>query len=236
MYVTNFTRTDGFGAQYQTIIYSAIYSEIIKKQFAYTPFSHMEHNYTNDLNFLNKKEQFINVINNFPNALQLKNVVSLTPNIYSVIESNVELNFKRPIFLKIKNIFHENKVNRFDYNYQNIAIHIRRLNCNDNNSYNSYHLDNSYYIKAINFFRKTPIKKMFHIYSQGKDENFKDFIANDIKLHLNEPIENTFYDLTVADILVTSKSSFSYVAGLLSKGAVYYAPFWHPKLPGWKLL
>jgi precorrin-6B methylase 1 len=39
-----------------------------------------------------------------------------------------------------------------------------------------------------------------------------------------------------ADVLIQSKSSLSYVAGILNKeGVVYYPPkFWHPKLRGWK--
>jgi hypothetical protein len=37
-----------------------------------------------------------------------------------------------------------------------------------------------------------------------------------------------------ADVLVLSKSSFSYLAGVLNKKAIIVCPsFWHPPLPGW---
>ena len=36
-----------------------------------------------------------------------------------------------------------------------------------------------------------------------------------------------------AGTLVTSRSSFSYVAALLSEGRVYYFPFWHLPSPRW---
>lgn len=236
MYVTNYTRDDGFGAQYQTIIYSAIYSEYIKKKFAYTPFKQMEHNYDNNPNFLNDKENFINFIGNFPNALTLKDVEVL--NIHSirgVIESNIDNSLQTEIFKKIKNLFHLNKQPTFNKNITNVAVHLRRLNKGDNSDcYGTHFCGDDYYINAINFLRKTLNKKVFHLYSQGKYNEFENFKQEDIVLHLNEPLEQTFYDLTTADILVTSKSSFSYVAALLSDNEVYYMPFWHPKLNRWK--
>jgi hypothetical protein len=236
MYVTNCFRNDGFGAQYQTIIYSAIYSEFIKAKFAYTPFKEMEHNYDNDLNFLKNKENFINIIENFPNADQLNDVKIL--NIHSIrgtIESNINTSIQTEIFKKIKKLFHHNKQQNFDKKVTNVAIHLRRINKHDNpDCYGTHYIDDNYYINAIDFLRKTPNKKIFHIYSQGDPTKFENFKQKDIVLHLNEPLEQTFYNLTVADILIMSKSSFSYVAALLSDNDVYYLPFWHPKLNRWK--
>jgi len=41
--------------------------------------------------------------------------------------------------------------------------------------------------------------------------------------------------LSTADVLITSRSSFSYLGGLLGRknSAILYSPFWHPALPGW---
>ena len=61
----------------------------------------------------------------------------------------------------------------------------------------------------------------------------KNSMRQDIILHLNESVEDTFTAMVLADILVTSRSSFSYTAAILSEGIVYYMPFWHPPLPGW---
>lgn len=41
--------------------------------------------------------------------------------------------------------------------------------------------------------------------------------------------------LSTADVLITSRSSFNYLGGLLGRknSAILYSPFWHPALPGW---
>jgi len=44
----------------------------------------------------------------------------------------------------------------------------------------------------------------------------------------------TLQRLATADVLVTSRSSFSFVAGVLApEKLVIYAPFWHSPMPGW---
>ena len=50
-----------------------------------------------------------------------------------------------------------------------------------------------------------------------------------------DPLEALAF-LVEADILIMAKSSFSFVAGLLSSGQVYYSEFWHAPLPSWNLL
>jgi hypothetical protein len=50
-----------------------------------------------------------------------------------------------------------------------------------------------------------------------------------------DPVES-FARMARADVLVISKSSFSYLAGLINKSSiVVYHPFEHPCLPGWLL-
>lgn len=45
-------------------------------------------------------------------------------------------------------------------------------------------------------------------------------------------------DMANSDILIMSRSSFSYVAGILNEGRNVYCPssFWHKPLPGWKIV
>lgn len=70
-----------------------------------------------------------------------------------------------------------------------------------------------------------------HLVSQGRPEEF-DGVEADV-LHLDiDPIESISI-LSSADYLLTAKSSFSYVAGLLSGGTVLYEPFWHKPLSRW---
>jgi hypothetical protein len=61
------------------------------------------------------------------------------------------------------------------------------------------------------------------------DNKFEEFncIPN-ITFHINEDPIKTFKDLTNADVLIASRSSFSYTAAILkSKGVVLFHPFWH---------
>ena len=60
MYYTNEPRTDGFGAQFQTLICSIVYCELMNYDFVYTNIKHIEHNYTNEPKFIKQLEDFMN--------------------------------------------------------------------------------------------------------------------------------------------------------------------------------
>lgn len=236
--VTNPLRTDGFGAQFQTIIYSVIYAELNGKNYTYTTFKNMEHNYENDPDFLNRKEWLINFINFFPintdETLQKK----ISPRDYiTFFESNLNTCANSESLKKIKQIFRANKDknNYFSNSNFNIAIHIRRPNPHDSRI-DGTNTQDQVYIDIIERLRAkySAQAPLFHIYSQGDLESFKhQYTGDDIIFHLNESIEDTFTSMVLAEVLVTSRSSFSYAAALLSEGTVYYLRFWHPPLPGW---
>ena len=55
-----------------------------------------------------------------------------------------------------------------------------------------------------------------------------------IQYHINEYPVKTLQDLTNSDILLASRSSFSYVAAMLKKkGIVLFHPFWHTLSDNW---
>ena len=71
------------------------------------------------------------------------------------------------------------------------------------------------------------------LYSQGAAGDFIEFQQFGTKLFLDiDPIW-TMQQLIEADILIMSKSSFSYVAALISDGIKLYEPFWHSPLSQW---
>jgi hypothetical protein len=238
---TNPCRTDGFGAQFQTIISSVLYAEFNHKDFVYTPFIAMEHNYDNSADFLRKKEELINFINYY----RLNNNDSLQdqPTTYDCIhffESNIDWCENSSSLAEIKRLFRLNKSKEqyFSNDAFHIAVHIRRPNAHDSRIQGTETPD-GFFLKTIDFlreqYRSNPV--LFHIYSQGKIEDFeKIYNGKDIVLHINDSIENTFTSLVLADALVTSTSSLSYCAALLSNGPVYYTPFWHPPFKSWFVL
>lgn len=138
--------------------------------------------------------------------------------------------------IQAKNLFYKNKfINKTDTN-KNVAVHIRRYNSNDNGQTYGY-TEDEYFLNAINHIRSEyNNSKTFHIYSQGEIKDFEKFKSDDTIFNLNEKLENTICNLVTSDILVMSKSSLSYVSGLLSNGIVYYLPFWHKKLNTWRTL
>lgn len=74
-----------------------------------------------------------------------------------------------------------------------------------------------------------------HVMSEGSEVDF-DFAGQScapFELHLDECPFETFHHLAMADTLVTAKSTFSYFAGILNPGQVFYEPFWHEPLPRW---
>ena len=233
IYITNAIRDDGFGAQYQTIIFTILYAELYNLKFVYRPFSKMAHNYDNDENFLEKKEQLINIQNNFPSidSIDPKNLLNLNlKQIYNEVEQRLNLLTISDSFHKIKKLFYENKSPSSERN--TLSVHIRRANKFDIGTY-GYESDN-YYLKAIEYvLKKNPEIEKIKIYSQGQTDQFENFKSNFVELHLNEPIEKTFSDLVFSNHFIMSKGSFSYTAGLLNQNSVYYLPFWHPPLNQW---
>lgn len=237
MYVSNEKRSDGFGAQYQGIIYSIVVAEIENKCFVYTPFQSIEHNYENDPHYVEKIESFINIIDNYPkNAAD--HLVHYYDIVYlrSIFESRLDECLASESFQNLKHIFRQNKKIPFFQNEKiNIAVHIRRSNIHDCRI-EGCDTPDEYYLNKMKIIRNKYRNKdlLFHIYSQGNREDFVSLYENeDIEYHINEDVCDTFAGLVFADILITSRSSFSYTAALLSDGEIYYQRFWCPPAKHW---
>ena len=119
----------------------------------------------------------------------------------------------------------------------NIAIHVRRgdiMTDAKNENLTMRYLSNDYFEKVlqqtVERFAKTQDKPI-HIYffSQGRPEDFKEFEHYE-NLHwcMDMGARESFLHMVYADVLVTSKSSFSYKPALLNQG-IKICPenFWH---------
>lgn len=119
----------------------------------------------------------------------------------------------------------------------NIAIHVRRGDINIGQLNKNPNLllrwqDNDYFIKVLeNVIEKInpskPIK--IFLFSQGKKSDFIEFSKfEDIEYCLDMGAKDSFLHMVYADLLITSKSSFSYKPALLSNGVkVVPNNFWH---------
>jgi hypothetical protein len=128
-----------------------------------------------------------------------------------------------------------------------LSVHIRRPNCDDTRPNGGEEYTNEYYIRSLLNIRETYMNRdsknriQYHVYSQGTDDKFADLckhaiIGDDVMMHLNDTNEDTFIGMTLADILVTSASSYSYTAAFLCDGDIYYTDFWHKPCSWWNKL
>jgi len=240
--ITITDRDDGFGAQYQHIIFGIIYSEMNKKTYIHKPILKMAHNYENNPNFIDEIEEFINIKNHYKTIKTEQNVQVVDFwTLYNFITADENLQPSNNRFNdclkqtnaleKIKAIFWENKTNPYQKisNMIHVAVHIRRPNCQDDRIEGADTPD-EYYLNLMNNIRdeyqsQTPEKiPIFHIFSQNTIDR-KKYNSKDVILHIDEDIKSTFTSLVAADILIASKSALSYCAGLLTNGKVYFLPF-----------
>ena len=240
---TTIKSTDGFGAQYQKLIQTYIYCKLHGLSFVYRPFNEIEHNYNNDPKFIKQMEDIINLYNNLPLANGIENVVEIDyfkivrgwyDNLFSD-NINIACNSEHMSF--IKQCFWENKDrNVYKNNKKNIAVHVRRSNPHDRGlAGDRVTTPDEYYLGVMNYIRQKyqSSELEFHIYSQGKIEDFVKYNRDDVVLHINEDIDISFVCMVGADILVTSPSSLSYVAALISDGEIYFKEFWHKPRKNW---
>lgn len=128
----------------------------------------------------------------------------------------------------------------------NIAIHVRRGDIMANPANPNLamrYLSNDYFEKVLRqVIENIQTDKPVHIYffSQGKPEDYPEF-ASYPNLHwcLDMDAQSSFLHFVYADLLITSKSSFSYKPALLNKGIkVCPKNFWHgyPNSKDWILV
>jgi hypothetical protein len=125
----------------------------------------------------------------------------------------------------------------YDSNNYNIAIHVRRGDIvigqeNKNPNLLMRWQGNDYFEKVLsNVLINIKVSKPIHIYlfSQGKQKDFVEFEKfPNLHFCLDMNGQDSFLHMVYADVLITSKSSFSYKPALLCKGLkVCPVDFWH---------
>jgi hypothetical protein len=125
-----------------------------------------------------------------------------------------------------------------------IAVHVRRGDINSNGEFSIRYTTNTSIIHMIEcLIDNLKISGIsasmlsLSIFSQGDRCDFssilEEFEEVSIDLHLDESPFATIHGLVEADILVMSKSTFSYLAALLSPGLKIYDRFYHPPIKDW---
>lgn len=133
----------------------------------------------------------------------------------------------------------------YDKDHFNIAVHARRgdiMNDLKNHNLTMRFLANHYFYNTLkNAFDLINTDKEIHIYffSQGSPDDFPEFKGfQNLHWCFEMSAQQSFLHMVYADLLITSKSSFSYKPALLNKGIkVCPKDFWHsyPKRIDWFL-
>jgi hypothetical protein len=237
-----FTLKDGFGSQLQQYIWSIIYGELHGHTVYISYDTRFDHNYDGEEDFNKRILDYMNLHKYYglPDELKEQIIPTISTNFTHMhwCWNNINTTLESDSFKRIKTRFMENKINPYDSAFYNVAIHIRRPNPHDNRILGTDTPD-EYFLNIINIIRQEhssdkPLR--FHIYSQGDKSNFNKYLSKDVILHLNDTIENTMDGLLFGDILVTSPSSLSYIAGYFTNGKVYYKPFWVPPAKTWRIM
>lgn len=116
-----------------------------------------------------------------------------------------------------------------------VAIHLRRGDVTPAHrprfSSNAVVLETTRRVKAL--LEEQAQEHAISLHSVGVPDDFAHFSKVGVKVFLNGDALWTMRQLIEADVLIMSKSSFSYVAALISDGLKLYEPFWHSPLTGW---
>jgi hypothetical protein len=243
MFITNDLRWDGFGAQYQSIIWSILWAECKGNTFYYSEIERMVNDTGNEKKFIDDANKCMNLQTKYPPVPSVPHGSTIFalkwPYFYKEIERNMEFFHNTDSFRKIQESYFEGKMSPFDSAHYHVAVHIRRPLAFDNRQEGTVTPD-SYYINIMKllFEHSSHFAKplQFHIYSQGTEEKFEAYKAFPTVFHLTDDTFSSFNGMVFADMLITSASSFSYTAALLSKGEIVYMPFWHPPRAHWKVL
>ena len=119
-----------------------------------------------------------------------------------------------------------------------VAVHVRRGDvtpCSEPERY----LPNSYYLALVDQYVRAPA--MVTIYSEeteagSLEQAWGDFTERGYTLQLGTDLEQVWEAFVKADVLILSKSSFSFVPALFNQNTIVYTPFWHKPLLEWNVV
>ena len=119
-----------------------------------------------------------------------------------------------------------------------IAVHIRRGDVTAEAHPRRY-ISNDTYAPLLAALRSRHPGLPLVLFSQGAPRDFAELCDahGDVRLCLDADVRTTFNALVHASALLVARSSFSYSAALLSRGAIYrdlIEGWWHQPLPSWE--
>jgi hypothetical protein len=251
-YITCEGKKDGGGAQIHAVLSTQMFAKQFNIKYAHTPFKKIEHKPKSmpELEWMNSWECFFNLGKGYEEAKQINAKKIKTTSLFKALKY-ISLKEKYIVVVphchryadmypqKYISFFEKykpkDKIKLKNKNKLYVAVHIRRGDVSEKER--KRYTSSKKILKTISLIkRKYPNKELeTTIYSNDFYENLvEDF--QDYKIDVDSNVFDVLSNLSNADILIMGKSSLSYIAGLYSKGEVYYEPFWHSPLPNWHII
>jgi hypothetical protein len=232
-------RTDGGGAQLQARISALAFSRASGTPLLYAPFETIEHG--SGAEWLSQWENFIDFRSGSeplpPDAVVVPahKAFNIFDRRQRFVASNYSFTYcdaHPEAYVRVKSELRSRCPAAGPVAKGVMAVHIRRGDAiiGDDNASRLTPMDRI--ARTIEIVRRTRPHLSVHVFSQGVPSDFQALPA-DCHLHLESDVFEALATMINAEVLMIAKSSFSYVAALLSEGTVIFEPFWHSGLPDW---
>lgn len=243
-------KTDGGGSQVLSIVGVAAFAEYFGAEFVHTPLSYVEHcptdekmehfcaNWETVVNLFGFKkaagEEFVHyAVNDFlvdfllfttrGKFISLGNVHYITdthPEVYESLDLLVERGSKIEGDSETKNLF----------------VHVRRGDVKHDGQNSFRFTSDSAIRRNIEYVRELAGDRLrVHIVTENPDADFRKKFE-DCEIVDDEDPAKVLLLLAKANFLIMAKSQFSYLAALVSKGDIFYEPYWQGPMLEWSIL
>lgn len=123
--------------------------------------------------------------------------------------------------------------------HRTIAVHMRRGDitpCRPRTRGYPRYLPNQHFLRLIDRYNPHNDSEVF-VYSESTSfEKFDEFREKGYHVVLDGSIGEVWKGILLSDVAILSRSSFSLVPAIMTKGIVVFTPFWHKPLPGWDIV
>lgn len=250
-YITGFGKIDGIGSQLYRMLATRAFARAVDIPYAHTPLETVAERHKVDSSTFGAWEQLVGLGNGFPFGRELglpmircaqytrSPAAWRAPCVIWDVAGDVYLNsYPAAFFAEVERVRERYlPAPRKSVASLSVAVHLRRGDVDAAHFPQRYTADRDVLATIgalLSAVREIGLQARVVIYSVGDPEEFREFEARGFAVQLNRDPLADFIAMKDADILVTAKSAFSYLAGLINpSGLVVYERFWHPPRPDW---
>ncbi|MCP4328168.1 MAG: hypothetical protein GY791_07005 [Alphaproteobacteria bacterium] len=254
-YIAVRDRVDGAGAQIHGIMSAILFARAFGFIYLHRPFGHIDHG-DDDPHYAKAWEDFMGLGRGEVRATEvdrssltvrdvekIHRVRSRRNTLYTVPHCHKFGDWRPELYATFRSVFRdkyyasEKPPQMPNDGRLRVAVHVRRGDVSEVLQTSDRYASNEDMARILSSvtasLEESNLPHRVEIHSQGLHEDFEGLPVARENMFLDDDPRRTFHALVTADVLVMSKSSFSYAAAVMNTGAVIYVPFWHAPLPNW---